>query len=157
MSGRNSSMVRKLGVGVVGLGLAAFVAAPAFAEETHAHQARPPRTVAENPTHTHEHAAHKNPPSFAVQLQDHPAHKAHPGLQPGPQTPAVVLHIRAPHKNHSVAPIVVVPGPPSVRKQHVIVHSSVIVNKAPITLIKRQPAGSSHPGKVSLPPVKKAS
>ncbi len=147
-------MARRLGLGVAGLGLAAFVAAPAVAEQTHQSATRPPRTSAENPLHLHGHAAHKNPPSFAVQLQDHPAHKGHPVLQPGPQTPAVVVHVRAPHKTHNVAPIVVVQGPARTRKQHVIVHSSVKVNKAPITLIKRQPAGATHPEKVTVPPVK---
>ena len=154
MLGRNRSIARRLGVGVAGLGLAAFVSAPAVAEQTHIHATRPPRTAAENPAHIHGHAVHKPPPSFAPQVQDHPAHKGHPTLQPGPQTPSVVLHIRSPHKTHTVQPIVVVQGPPRTRKQHVIVHSSTIVNKAPVTLVKRQPAAATHPVKVSQPPVK---
>ena len=154
MSGRNSSMVRKLGAGVVGLGLAAFVAAPAVAEETHAHNVRPPRSTVEHTPHIHGHAEHKPPPSFAPQIQDHPVHKPHPGLQPGPTTPDVVIHIRAPHKNHNVAPIVVVPGPERTRKTHVIVHSSVKVNKTPIVLTKRQKPTLTHPAKISTPPTK---
>ena len=137
MLGRKSNTVRSLGLGVVSLGLLAFVARPALAEQpSHGHNQRPPRQAAENPTHPHaEHAPHKQPPSFATQAQDHPAHKAHPELVPI-NKPTVMVHVRAPHKHHQVAPIVVVPRPAAPGKTHIIVHSSKIVNKPPIVLEK---------------------
>jgi len=135
MLGRKIGIARSLGLGVVSLGAVAFAALPAHAEQpSHGHNSRQPRQPATNPTHPHaEHAPHKQPPTFATQLQDHPTHKEHPQLAPV-NKPTVMVHIRSPHKQHQVAPVITVPRPQVPGKQHIIVHSSKIVNKAPIVL-----------------------
>jgi hypothetical protein len=153
---RTRSAIRLFGGAVATVAAGAFLALPALAEPpSHGHVQRPPRPAVEHPVRVHApHAPHKPPPGFAPQTQDHPAHKPHPVLNEGPPKPEVVIHIRAPHKTHTVAPVVTVERPAHPRKTHVIVHSQKIVNKPPIVLEKRAKAPLTHPVKIDLGAVK---
>ncbi len=106
MLGRKSSVTRSLGIGVVGLGMAAFVVRPALAEPpSHGFHAHPPHPVivpaenpvrihshpvivpAANPVRTHEHKPHPAQNPFANPPIPGHAHKPHPTLQPPPPPP----------------------------------------------------------------------